>query len=144
MLPDDGKLRSVDDRAIADELAIRDVILAVSMEADTGDLDVYGALYVDDAVVVTPMGTTEGREGIVDANRKRREAGITGPGTGNRHHVVPGRVTLDGDRATVRSLFTFYRKVEGVSQLANTGEYVDELRREADGWKMVHRTCTFD
>jgi hypothetical protein len=131
-------------KALADELAVRDLLVAISMEADVGDLDVYGALYAEDAVVVSPSGTSEGREAIVAANAARRSAGITGPGTGARHHVVPGRVTLDGDRATVRSYFAFYTKVAGATQLTVIGEYADEARRDSTGWKLTRRVCTFD
>jgi ketosteroid isomerase-like protein len=130
--------------ALADELAIRDLLLAISMEADVGDLDRYGELYTEDAVVVAPSGTTEGREAIVAANLARRAAGITGPGTGARHHVVPGRVTLDGDRATVRSYFAFYTKVDGATQVTVIGEYADEAQRDSTGWKLARRVCTFD
>jgi ketosteroid isomerase-like protein len=129
---------------LADELAIRDLLLAISMEADVGDLDVYGTLYTEDAVVVSPTGTSEGRDAIVAANVARRSAGVTGPGTGARHHVVPGRVTLDGDRATVRSYFAFYTKVDGATQLTVIGEYADEARRDSSGWKLIRRVCTFD
>jgi hypothetical protein len=129
---------------LADELAIRDLLLAISMEADVGDLDGYGELYTDDAVVVSPTGTSEGRDAIVAANVARRAAGITGPGTGARHHVVPGRDTLDGDRARVRSYFAFYTKAAGVTQLTVIGEYADEARRDPTGWKLTRRVCTFD
>ena len=131
-------------RSIADELEIRDVVLAISLEADTGHVDDYGALYTDDAVVVSPSGTNEGKVAIIAANSARRSTGIMGPGTGARHHVVPGLVVVDGDLATVRSLFAFYVRVDGAPQLARIGEYQDELRREGTRWKMVRRTCTFD
>jgi hypothetical protein len=135
--------RTVEPGGLVDQLALRDVICALSLEGDTGALDAYGALFAEEAVLESPAGVLEGRTAILESAEQRCATGTTGPGSGARHHVVPGIVTVEGDRARSRSCFAFYAQDDGAPRVAIIGEYHDEFRRDGSAWVVIRRTVLF-
>jgi hypothetical protein len=56
---------------------------------------------------------------------------------------APAIIAIDGDTATARSLIRECAKFSGRPGLIDVvGQFNDELRRTADGWKFAHRTFT--
>lgn len=54
---------------------------------------------------------------------------------------------IDGDSATSRSLFTVYSAVDGIAPQGMApslvGEYRDQLRRTASGWRIANRDSRY-
>ncbi|MGW1029100.1 nuclear transport factor 2 family protein [Streptomyces sp. NPDC002577] len=134
-----------DDRvgAVADELAIRNVIARIAHYSDAGELDDYGALFAEDARWEMPgVPVKRSRDEIVAAGAERRAAGTTGPGSATRHLVGTTAVTVRGDTAVADSYFQFYGDTGGTPVLQQMGAYRDCFRRTPDGWQLTERLIT--
>ena len=56
---------------------------------------------------------------------------------------APAIITVDGDSASARSMIRECAKFRGQSGVIDVvGQFRDELRRTADGWRFAHRTFT--
>ena len=132
--------------AVADELAVRNLLARVAQLADNGDIDEYVACYTKDAVWAMPASPATGleastKEGIDDIRAgvvERRAAGVQGPGSNTRHVVTTSWITVDGDGATGSSYFLF---LSGAT-VQSAGHYADRFVRSPDGWQIAHRTIT--
>lgn len=135
-------------RRTADELEIRNLICRLAMLADDGDPEEYASLFTDDArwemrpKPGTPAGfpPIHGRANILAGVRQRRIDGVQGPGSNTRHAVLMTTVDLNGDAATARSYFSFYKNTHATAEVAVFGTYHDEFRRDAEGWKLSVRS----
>ena len=126
---------------IQDELEIRNLIARLAHLADGGELDEYLDQFTADATWgggrhAMRRGHTEIGEGV----RSRRKLGHMGPGTGSIHVVTTTCIEIQGDRATGRSVYHYYRGVtSGSPTLRSLGIYLDLFRRTPAGWKLVER-----
>jgi 3-phenylpropionate/cinnamic acid dioxygenase small subunit len=67
---------------------------------------------------------------------------VQGPGSHTLHDVSSVRVEVDGDRATARSYFRYYRDADRTPTLAAMGVYDDAFVRSADGWLLQRRVIS--
>ena len=126
---------------VAGELAIRNLIARLAQLADDGDLDEYIQLFTDDARwdAGAAFGCRTGHDEIRAGAVERRASGTAGPGTHTRHVITTSVVSAQGDSGTGRSVFHFYRKTDGVPELALIGIYEDAFERTERGWCLAHR-----
>lgn len=138
-----------DDGRAADEAEIRNLIGRVALLADTTpDLDLYLALFTDDAVwdfpgdaaQQLPASRTQGHAAILADRQERRRTGFQGPGTHTRHLVTVLAVDVDGaDTAGADSYWMYLNHTDTAPALQSMGQYHDSLVRTAQGWKLAHR-----
>jgi len=121
-----------------DDAAIRNLLGLTALLGDEGAPEDYRRVYAPGAT--WRMGTVEqaGADEIVAAAASRRAAGISGPGTGTRHLVIPLRVEVTGDSARAVSYFAF---LAGTA-ITVTATYRDELIRTDKGWLISAREVT--
>jgi len=127
----------------ADELAVRNLISALSRTADGDDMDAYLALFAADAAWVLPDGERRGHDDIRAGSLERRAAGQVGPGSRTRHVVGTSVVQLHGDRATAASTWMFLTDTATRPRIARTGTYDDEFVRDGGRWLLSRRVITF-
>ena len=131
------------DSAVADELAIRNLIAQLAQLADDGALDDYIQCFSEDAVWGgANFGEKKGLEEIMAGAVERRGNGTSGPGTHTRHVITTTTVSLGGDRASARSIFHFYTSTNATPTLQLMGIYDDEFLRADDGWKLSRRNIS--
>lgn len=128
---------------IADELAIRNLIARLSLNADMGDEDEYMSSFAIDAVWNIPGAPMRGHDEIRSALVARRAQGVAGPGTQTRHMVSTIAVTVDGDTAIANSYFQFFTDTVLAPTLRAVGAYRDTFTRTGDAWKLQTRDITF-
>ena len=86
------------DRAVADELEVRNVIARLAQLADDGDLDEYVSLFTADTEWLIPGNHRIGHDVIRSGAVERREQGVTGPGSGTRHVISTISVVVAGTK----------------------------------------------
>ena len=133
---------AADISALADHIAIQDVISHVTLCGDLRDFDGSFAMFTDDAVddyasllvMAEPLGLAE----------FRANAQAFRPALDTMHQISNFRIEVDGDEAV--SLSTV-RAVTCVDDLVaeNGGIYTHRLRRTAAGWRIcfVRYDCKF-
>lgn len=124
---------------MSDDALIRSLLGRAAHLADEGTPEDYRTLYTSDATWTMGGSTQSGVEEIVEATRQRRTQGVSGPGTGTRHFVVPMHVSVDGDTATAVSYFLFLGDTATAPSVKLFGVYTDDLVRTADGWRIRRR-----
>ena len=137
-------------QAIGDRQEIAMLLARIAHLADAGDPEAYVRCFTPDAVwdltdaTDLPMDvqTIAGREALLAGVHERRAAGIQGPGTHTRHDVSSIAVEVEGDTATSRSYFRYYRGTDGVPTLAAMGVYSDTFVRGAEGWRLRRRVIS--
>ncbi|HWL62591.1 MAG TPA: nuclear transport factor 2 family protein [Steroidobacteraceae bacterium] len=135
------------DRAQIDELMAR-YLFAL----DWQDPEMYGSVFTTDGVLVWAGGTVNGREAIVKelhnarAADERANAATPGLRPFRRRHFISNFVLrIDGDRATLRSLWFEFNN-DGAERRPYVGAYghlEDELRR-VDGQWLIARHQVFN
>ena len=124
---------------MSDDALIRSLIGRAAHVGDEGSPDDYRTLYTADATWSMGDVTQHGVEEIVAATRDRRATGVSGPGTGTRHLVVPLHVTVDSDAATAVSYFLFLGNTTAAPTVKMFGTYTDDLARTPEGWRIQRR-----
>lgn len=130
-----------------DEHEIRNVIVQLAMYTDGGDAEAYAALFTEDArlemrpepgqpQVVPP---TEGRAALLAGSKQRREAGMTGPGTGSVHALQQSMITVTGDAATAKTYVVIIKNANATPEPFALKVYNDEFTRSSDGWRLAVR-----
>lgn len=136
----DGIDRPLDARAIADRIAIHDVIVRYCRAIDTLDWALLDRVFTPDATIdYTAAG---GIAGAYPEVRAWLEQVL--PGFAMRQHLVANEeVELDGDRATSRcSLLNPMARPDGnggAKLFFVGGAYVDEFVRTPSGWRIRRR-----
>jgi uncharacterized protein (TIGR02246 family) len=129
--------------AAVDRLELRELVERYGMGADTRGKEVFGALFLDDAVFTTQEGGRfEGRLAIVAlldhlASHYPQSLHFVG------NHVV----TLDGDSATGLVYCLAHHVYELDGQHRDTLmiiRYSDEYERTGDGWRISSRHLMVD
>lgn len=129
--------------AVADELAVRNLIAQLAQLADDGDLADYIQCFSEDAVWGgSGFGEKKGLEEIMAGAVERRASGTSGPGTHTRHVITTTLVSVGGERASARSIFHFYTSVNSTPTLQIMGVYDDEFLRGESGWKLSRRNIS--
>jgi 3-phenylpropionate/cinnamic acid dioxygenase small subunit len=133
---------------MAAELEIRNLLARVQHMVDSGTLEEYLDLFVDDAVWTspgtparaTPPDERRGKTAIRSGVEERRAAGIQGPGTNTQH--VNGTLAIEfesDDRAIGTSYFQYYTDTQTAPTLRSVGRYRHTVVRTEAGWKISRR-----
>lgn len=140
-MPDEAVPGGVDLQALADRIAIEDVMVAYhrASDATVSKGDRVAELVTDDVVWeavgrhAPPGWTAEGREALrarFDRNHERMPFAL--------HHLTGGLVTVDGDRAA--GWWSYFQSCthRGVTPLWIAGEYHVDLHRVGGRWLIAH------
>ena len=126
------------DRAVADRLAIREVIELYSDATTRRDWETVGAVFAEDAVLSIAPPTDivlHGRVAIAKGVAEMVEAFEVF--VQMTHSIV---IKLDGDRASTRTIVNgFGRLRDGARGAFALGTYIDTLVRAGDGWLFQSR-----
>jgi ketosteroid isomerase-like protein len=125
-------------RDLADRVEILDLVARLSQWLDAGDYTDGSALYTDDAIVLSPRGTAEGLEAILDHLRRS-----TPDGERSQHLTTDVAIELGGDRAeiTTNQLVSFYREDEEPHRLVGLRHRYDAMRCP-QGWRLRRAKIT--
>lgn len=122
-----------------DIVSIQQISAAYCHHIDDGDGEAVAALFTDDGVFeIVDLVTSNGPEELA-ANSAMFPAVMPG----GRHIVQNIWITGDGDQANMRAYLSNVQAGE-TPRAVQTGRYVDELVRTADGWRFKRRTLTLD
>jgi 3-phenylpropionate/cinnamic acid dioxygenase small subunit len=123
--------------ALADKLAVTELLYRYAELIDAGDFDGVGAL-LGGGNFMGVSGAERIAKLFATTTRRFPEHGNT-PRT--RHLVLNPIVDLDGDAASARSTFCVVQQTETVSlQPIVVGRYADTFARDSTGWHFTERT----
>lgn len=128
-------------RQLEDEAAIGRLLLEYGRTLDARDFRAYAALFAPEGSWKGAMGTFTGPRQI-QSEMERIFAGATDIPRGNNFHVMSNFIIdVQGDRATAKSMFVFYR-MEGNKPVAEVaGRYEDVLVRIDGAWRFLERNA---
>jgi 3-phenylpropionate/cinnamic acid dioxygenase small subunit len=134
----------MDLQAIADRLAIEDVLTQYSYGVDTRNWAAWDECFTSDAMCDF---TSQGMGRLTPPELKEVLTRSDPIRISSQHLVSNFRIQVDGDHATARSEMlcasTWRSDVPGQARLSRSGGwYDDELVRTARGWRIAQRTCT--
>ena len=126
----EGRLRRLEDLE-----EIRQLFVDYGHLLDLGDFAAYAQLFAEDGeLMLGPLGRAKGRREI-----EAMMARVGGAGA-SLHLITSPMVTLDGDRATARVMWTVINRAEdGTPLLGMVGHHEDELVREGGRWRFRRR-----
>lgn len=129
-------------RQIQDKMAIEGLLLAYGRTLDARDFAAYSALFARDGEWKGALGTYKGPAAIRSAMEKIFTDAAADIPKGKNFHVMSNfDITVQGDRATARSMFIFYKMNGNVPEAAVAGRYEDVLVRENGEWRFLQRTA---
>ncbi len=113
------------------------------MATDIGDPAEFASLYAEDATlqmrVVPDVPPDVGIDAILAGSRKRREDGITGPGSGLVHAIQSSAIAVSGDEASAKTYVVLYGNAHTKPEMTGVLIYNDSFVRTADGWRLSLR-----
>jgi ketosteroid isomerase-like protein len=120
------------------ELALHRLAYDYCVGADHRDLPRWAAVWTADAVWETsPDQIFTGIEAICAAVEQQWQAFPI-----MQHATANHTVTIDGDTATGRSDVVVLVQLRDGRWIAGGGTYLDQYRREPDGWRITRRQVT--
>ncbi len=127
---------------IEDQAAIERLLLDYGRTLDSRDFAAYAALFAADGQWKGALGTYKGPQEIQAAMQKIFTDAAADIPKGRNFHVMSNFfIDVQGDHATARSSFIFY-KLDGSKPVAEVaGRYEDELVRVGGAWKFQQRTA---
>ncbi len=127
---------------VEDEKAIERLLLEYGRTLDARDFAAYAALFAADGIWKGAQGAYKGPKEIQTQMEKIfTDAAADIPKGQNFHAMSDFVIDVQGDRATARSKFIFY-KLEGRKPVAEVaGRYEDVLIRVGGAWKFLTRTA---
>lgn len=130
--------------ALADRVAIGDLITHYARLLDERRIEEYAALFTVDGEWIGNLGRARGRDAIVALMQRALEP-VDDPSLANYHLVFNPEVAVDGDSATARSHFAFVARDAGDRpDVRMVGHYEDVLTRTPDGWRFARRQAFVD
>ena len=126
---------------IEDESAIQKLLLEYGRTLDARDFAAYAALFAPEGQWKGAMGTLKGPKDIQESMQRIFAAATDIPKGSNFHVMSNFLIDVQGDRATAKSMFVFYR-MEGSKPVAEVaGRYEDVLVRTGGRWKFLERNA---
>jgi hypothetical protein len=127
---------------LEDEKAIERLLLEYGRTLDARDFAAYAALFAADGQWKGAQGAYKGPKEIQTQMEKIFTDAAADIPKGQNFHVMSDFVIdVQGDRATARSKFIFY-KLDGRKPVAEVaGRYEDVLIRVGSAWKFLSRTA---
>lgn len=125
-----------------EKIEIHDLVYKLARLCDEGSPDEVVAVFTADAAWEMGGTTTAGTDALRAMFQGMRDRGSSGPGTGVQHVVTnvviePG---LDGTTACGHaSWMLLAADTEGTPVIRRAGRYVDEFRRQPEGWRVARR-----
>ncbi|KAA0075604.1 nuclear transport factor 2 family protein [Mycolicibacterium sp. P9-64] len=127
--------------ALADKLAVTELLYRYSELIDSGDFDGVGAL-LGRGNFMGVTGADKIAKLFATTTRRFPEHGNT-PRT--RHLVLNPIVDVDGDAATARSTFCVVQQTDTVAlQPIVVGRYADAFVRAGEAWHFTERTVDIE
>jgi len=130
-------------RQLIDKQEIYESILRYCRGVDHRDAELIRSAYHPDAH--DDHGTfVGGTEELIRQNAREQPGGTTMAAS---HMVGNCLIDLDGDRAKVETYFLMHKRiaVDGAEHIrVRAGRYLDEMVRDPDGWRVLHRTVVDD
>lgn len=126
--------------AVADRVAIREVVSRYGMAVDRRDWDLYRQVFTSDAVIdyTDSSGPRTDLEGAITWL-----AEVLEPFAALHHNMTNQIVDLDGDRARSCTYYLAFHIIAtgpaSESVFTMGGFYQDRLARGADGWRISER-----
>ena len=118
--------------------AIREVLAQYCFHLDDGHFAAMADLFAEDGTWETAFGSATGRPAIAELARSLR-TGAPQPRPRGIHLVTNIAVTLDGDRATVRSNWIVAQNGPDGPKIGSGGGYADQMVKQAGRWLFRHR-----
>jgi hypothetical protein len=121
-------------RRLEDLEEIRQLFVDYGYLLDLGDYAAYAQLFAEDGeLLLGPLGRAKGRQEIESMMARVG-------GAGSLHLITSPIVTLDGDLAVARVMWTVINRAEdGTPFVGMVGHHEDELVREAGRWRFRRR-----
>ncbi len=117
---------------------IRHIMAVYNTAGDSLRIDEFTAVFTEDAELVTAHLEFRGREAIKNglfgsvsesASESRRPTFV-------RHNLTTSKITLESDQAARGR--TYFQVITDIG-LDHAGIYLDEFRKEDQGWKIARR-----
>jgi uncharacterized protein (TIGR02246 family) len=122
---------------------IRNLLQEYRRTLDVRDMRAFSALFATDGTWTGASGEATGPEGIYTMLTAVLPENPSWPGPTLWHLITDPSITVDGDRATARSMWMHVRRGEEDAPLLPTlGLYEDELVVEEGSWRFRRRAVT--
>lgn len=124
--------------ALADRIAIEDVICAVTLHSDLNEPEGSLRQYTHDAIIdYSNLSGPESRDVPVSEHRRRLMTIL--PGFDTRHHQTTNfEIKVEGDEARARSQVRATHMLGSEAWIVG-GTYHHRLVRTSDGWKICYQ-----
>ncbi len=132
---------------LEDEKAIHEVLIEYGHALDRLDLVAYSRLFAKEGTWSGGIGSAKGPDGILALLQKvTAKAPPFDPNKVRSFHMMTNfAIKLDGDRANVRSKWTFFGRTEDNKlEPRLAGHYDDVFIREDGKWKILSRVAPHD
>ena len=124
--------------AVEDKEAIREVLAEYCFRLDDGRFAEMAALFTEDGTWDTAFGPATGRAAITELASSLRTRGEQ-PRPRAVHLVTNIAITLDGERASVRSNWMVMQNSPQGPRIGSGGGYLDEMVRVGGRWLFRYR-----
>lgn len=127
---------------LEDLTEIHQLFVDYGQALDTGDFATYAGYFADDGeILLGPMGRATGPAAIEQLMRRTLDGRV-----GSSIHIISSpQVTLDGDHATARVMWTvIHRDSDGRPRLTMVGHHHDELVKVKGRWLFQKRRGTIE
>ncbi len=127
---------------LLDQMAIQQLLIDYGRTLDNRDFAAYSQLFAEQGEWKGALGTYRGPAAIRTAMEKIFTDAAADIPKGRNFHVMSNfDIDVQGDRATAKSMFIFY-KMDGSKPVAEVaGRYEDTLVREKGAWRFLLRTA---
>ena len=124
--------------AVEDKDAIHEVLAEYCFRLDDGRFVEMAALFTEDGTWDTAFGKATGRAAIAELASSLRQRGEQ-PRPRAVHLVTNIAITLDGDRASVRSNWMVMQNSPRGPRIGSGGACLDEMVRSGTSWRLRYR-----